>query len=156
DAGGCGSSTCSPVATTPLPPPPPFHFVNGVQLLTVTDDGHALLRRTSTTDRGLDPHADLVALSRTGTTDWTTSLVDLAGVATSGDTVFAVGNADPGSSDDRLLAVRAATGRELWRSDGDVGGATPIAAGGLVYVDAEVFAGGGCSGPPTCPELTTI
>jgi outer membrane protein assembly factor BamB len=155
DAGGCGQTTCGPVSSTPLPPPPPDHIVNGVQLLTVTDDGHALLRRTSATDRGLDGRADLVALSRTGSADWTMSLADLSGVAVAGDTVFAVGSADPQQPDSRLFAARAATGTPLWRSDDEVVPTTPIAAGGLVYVEGNVFPAGGCR-RTTCHEVTSV
>jgi outer membrane protein assembly factor BamB len=155
DAEGCRAPTCSPVSSTRLPPPPPNHIVDGVQLLTVTDDGHALLRQTSATDRGLDGHADLVALSRSGTADWTMSLAELTGVAVAGDTVFAVGSADPEAPATRLYAARAGTGAPLWQSDDEVVPSTPLEAGGLVYVDGTVFAAGGC-GDPTCPEVTSV
>ena len=154
DLNGCGAATCSPASVTPVPPPSTGQSTGQTRPLAVTDDGHVLLSRPSF-EESSGNHAELVALSSDGTSDWTFPLASLAGVAAAGDTVFAVGNADPTAPGNHLFALRAGTGDLLWQSEGTVDGLTPIAAGGLVYDGGTVFAAAGC-GAAVCPPVAAV
>jgi hypothetical protein len=156
DVDGCGAATCAPVMTAPVPPPASAVDSLDAQLLAVTDDGDVLLRRSWSTSRGVDFGNDLVALTSAGALDWALSMSQLDGVATAGDTVFAVGVDRATPSGPSTLFARSDS--STWRADVAVFG-TPMAAGGLVYAEGgtgvRAFAADGC-GAAICSEVAQI
>jgi hypothetical protein len=148
---GCGSPTCSPTWMAEVPSP-----VTRARLLAITDDGHLLVHRMSDDLGHLN---DLVALRSDGSPDWTLPLADLTGVASAGDTVFAVGIEK--MYGDSALFVHS--GSTTWRAEGLLFNGTPAVAGGLVYVGLDrtegngvaVFDAGGC-GAATCSPVKVL
>jgi hypothetical protein len=158
---GCGAASCSPTATFPVPAPSAPLTTSDVQLLAATDDGDLLLKRSASDSRGTAFANDLVAVTSTGTLDWTLPLLTLDGVAVAGGTVFATGT-DAASTREGTLFARSDSA--TWRVDEFEWG-QPIVAADLVFVPSqpssttagesvEIVAAEGC-GDPACTELMT-
>jgi hypothetical protein len=153
-----GAPTCDPLWTTPVPPLGDGLIVSG-RMVSVTDDGHVLVRRDWHDDRDIQHGTDVVALTSDGVPYWVLRMQDLSGLAVAGDTVYAVGTdaATPADGLSATLLVRS--GGSTWRADEPLLGGTPVVAGGVVYVEAandlRALAADGC-GAPTCSGLTTI
>ena len=154
--GGCGAATCTPTSTfaVPVPQSQQLDWVDA-QLLTVTDDGHLLLRRSWSEFHAII-RDDLMALTSDGEVAWTVPFRQMTGVAVAGDTVVAVGD------DDGVLPGGIVVGRSsssTWRAGGVVFEGAVAIAGGLAYVANDqvvhVFNAAGC-GSPTCDELTSV
>jgi hypothetical protein len=114
DTGGCGAPTCAPLWTTPVPPLGDGLIVSG-RMVTVTDDGHVLVRRDWHDDRGIQFGTDVIALTSDGVPDGVLRMRDLFGMAVAGDTVYAVGTdaETPAEGQSATLLVRS--GGSTWR-----------------------------------------
>jgi outer membrane protein assembly factor BamB len=162
---GCGAATCAPTATLAVPPPDTEYVSLDARLLAATDDGRILVRRSWSGPLGVDWGIDLVALSSDAPA-WIRPGTSLDGVAVVDDTVFVTGRDEASAAGNSLLAFQTTTGSLMWRFDSpfmqNVMQNAPIAAGGVVYVEAGetptdvfAFAADGC-GALVCSELAVI
>jgi len=160
---GCGAAHCSPTHSVALPAAGAGATSADDKLVTVLDDGTAVVERiVHNTDGTIED--DLLEFDSNLGFSAFHVFTKVVGVAASGGTVYVTGadSATPAGTDE-LVALSGSTVQWRGRVADDTLAGHPIVAGGLVYAadgpdygpDIQVFDATGC-GAATCGPLTTV